>query len=142
MPLGLPVEPEVYRRKQRVPPRPPTRGSHDECWPATMVMPPHVAVRVCMSQSPPVRRYTMTCSTVGPAVGKGLVHGTLEIDGMGPPRQPPSAVITSRAPAILDPLLDGVGRKKPPKTTECTAPMRAHACIRDHGPRGISGPYR
>ncbi len=45
-----------------------------------------------------------------------------------PPRQPPSAVISSSAPASsMRSLSDGA--EKPPNTTEWIAPMRAHACI-------------
>jgi hypothetical protein len=45
-----------------------------------------------------------------------------------PPRQPPSAVMSSTAPASsMRSLSDSA--EKPPNTTEWMAPMRAQACI-------------
>ena len=45
-----------------------------------------------------------------------------------PPRQPPSAVISARAPASsMRSFSDSA--EKPPNTTEWIAPMRAQACI-------------
>jgi hypothetical protein len=45
-----------------------------------------------------------------------------------PPRICSSAVITAIAPASMMRSWR-LFAEKPPKTTECTAPMRAHACI-------------
>ena len=45
-----------------------------------------------------------------------------------PPRQPPSAVMTTRAPASSMRSRSDIA-EKPPNTTEWIAPMRAQACM-------------
>ena len=71
-----------------------------------------------------VRRTTSTCSIDGQsasASSAACLSGT-----MPPLRQPPSAVIsTLHSASLMRPASDCA--EKPPKTTECAAPMRAQA---------------
>jgi hypothetical protein len=76
--------------------------------------------------SSPVRRTTSTFSTDGQSLDR-LVDGGLERHGE-PRRNCPSEVITSLASASSM-RLRSASAEKPPKTTECGAPMRAHASM-------------
>ena len=79
-----------------------------------------------MSMAFSARRTTMTCSTLGHSATAsstaGLSGSTL------PRRKPPSAVITSFACASLMRSARALALN-PPNTTECVAPMRAHASM-------------
>ena len=79
-----------------------------------------------MATSPPVRRTTMTVSTLShffSASSTFAFSGTLR-----PPRRPSSAVMTMRhfESSMRWARLSG---EKPPNTMECTAPMRAQASM-------------
>jgi hypothetical protein len=45
-----------------------------------------------------------------------------------PPRICSSAVITIHGAGVVDAVAQALA-EKPPNTTECVAPMRAHACM-------------
>ena len=75
---------------------------------------------------PPVRRTTRTFSLPAQRFSASSVltlSGTLR-----PPRRPSSAVMTSLELASLMRLASESG-EKPPKTIECTAPMRVQASM-------------
>ena len=79
---------------------------------------------------PPVRRTTSTFFTSVPALAAILIAlSVLSLSGIGlPPRSPSSAVITKvELQSSMRPASDW--GEKPPKTTECTAPIRAQASI-------------
>ena len=79
-----------------------------------------------MAISLPQRRRTMTCSTLGVF---GRARSTLPLSSMiRPRRQPPSAVMISRAWQSLTRSLMA-SELNPPKMTVCTTPSRAHASI-------------
>ena len=79
-----------------------------------------------MGTSARVRRITMTSDTWGQS---SRASSTLRFRGMTlPPRRPSSAVMTIRLSQswIRPAMLSG---EKPPKITECTAPIRAQASM-------------
>ena len=83
-----------------------------------------------MSTGWPVRLSTITCFTVvGGCDGEESAASTFFLSGSWVPRrQPPSAVITATAWASW--LRSAIASlEKPPKITECTAPIRAQASI-------------
>ncbi len=82
----------------------------------------------CHATSCPVRRTTSTFWTIEPA---SLVSAssTAGLRALGAPRRyPPSAVMTVVAWASTIREFSA-SAEKPPNTTECGAPMRAHASI-------------
>ena len=100
------------------------------------VVPPHVAARLHVARA------------AGASIDDDLLHGraalgqrlvdrALSARPRWPPRQPPSAVMTSLAPASSMRSLTAFA-ENPPNTTEWIAPMRAQACIAITA-SGISG---
>ena len=84
----------------------------------------------------PVRFTTSTCCTDGvPLVSASSTAGFSAL--AAPRRYPPSAVTTSLASASLIRVLSA-SAENPPNTTECGAPMRAHASMVTTA-SGISG---
>ena len=85
----------------------------------------HTSLSV-QSTSWPVRRTTRTFSTLGQSATASSTAGlSAEAD---PRRYPPSEVITSFAWASSM-RLRSASEENPPKTTECGAPIRAHASM-------------
>ena len=80
-----------------------------------------------MATASPVRFSTMTFSTVSQPPASASSTACLSSTTL-PARQPPSAVMTSFAPASTIRSRSELA-EKPPKTTECVAPMRAQACM-------------
>ena len=77
--------------------------------------------------SPPVRRTTTTVFTSRPC--PSMAASVLAFSGiLRPPRTPSSAVITQVDSQSSIRLASASG-ENPPKTTECTAPMRAQASM-------------
>ncbi len=88
-----------------------------------------------MAAASPTRRTTRTRCTVGVSV---RAWSTLRLSGtIVPWRNPPSAVMTTFACASLIRSRSD-SAENPPKTTVCTAPIRAHASIAI-GSSGIMG---
>ena len=91
-----------------------------------LLVEPVVAARPASATSASVRRATSTVST---SDKPSIALSTVFLSGIFlPPRRPSLAVITMRQRASMmrsrsDSAL------KPPNTTECTAPIRAHASI-------------
>ncbi len=85
----------------------------------------------------PVRLSTMTRCTLAQPELSALSAAALSSIAC-PPRQPPSAVITSRA-SVSSMRSLSAGAEKPPNTTEWIAPMRLQACmaIRISGTSGM-----
>ena len=80
-------------------------------------------------------RPTMDASIVGHEASASSAWGLRPI--ALPRRQPPSAVMSTLAPqSLMRP--DSASAEKPPKTTVCGAPIRAHASIA-MGSSGIIG---
>ena len=75
----------------------------------------------------PVRLSTITRRTLLQPLASAWSAAALSSTAW-PPRQPPSAVITSLASVSMMRSLSA-GAEKPPNTTEWTAPMRLQACI-------------
>jgi len=74
----------------------------------------------------PVRRAT---STVVTSDSPSIAWSTMALSGTArPPRIPSFAVISTLQPASST-RSRSEAAEKPPNTTECTAPMRAHASI-------------
>lgn len=92
----------------------------------------------CIGTSASVRRATSTfCTTDRPCTASSTMalSGTRLL-----PRSPSFAVMTTFAPASSTRSLSA-SAEKPANTTECTAPMRAHASIA-YARSGIIGRYR
>ncbi len=86
----------------------------------------HRSRPLCIGTSCSVRRATSTVSTIDMP---SIARSTIALSGMRlPPRMPSLAVITTlqRASTMRS---RSASAAKPPNTTECTAPMRAHASI-------------
>mmetsp|Transcript_22204 Transcript_22204/g.35856 ORF Transcript_22204/g.35856 Transcript_22204/m.35856 type:complete len:208 (+) Transcript_22204:1478-2101(+) len=127
MPLGVPVDPEVYSMK---------RGASDSTHSHSQLASTaaisschHVSRPVTMGHSPASRRKTITESTAKSllALPSSRVASIWVLSWMGlAPRITASHVTitldcaSARRPRMASGL-------KPPNTTECTAPMRAHA---------------
>ncbi len=85
-----------------------------------------MSLSVHSMSSCPVRLTTSTFCTEGDAA---TASSTAGLSAMGLPRRwPPSQVMTSTASASSM-RLRSASAEKPPNTTECTAPMRAHASM-------------
>ena len=91
------------------------------------VVPPHVAAAV-HGVSMPVRRTTSTCSTVLASPAEMASSTAAFSDTALPRRYCPSVVITSLASASSIRAFSAAA-EYPAKTTECSAPSRAHASI-------------
>ncbi len=80
----------------------------------------------CQSMSPPVRLTVSTVCTLGHWLTASSV--CFLSSTFLPPRTPSSAVMTTRqSESRMRSFRDSA--EKPPKTTECTAPMRAQASM-------------
>ncbi|GAA3224641.1 hypothetical protein GCM10020256_33610 [Streptomyces thermocoprophilus] len=88
-------------------------------------MPPHVAALGPGDVLPGAAHHEHMLDVAG--LLDRLVHGGFSADGL-PRRQPPSAVMTTRASASWI-RVASASAEKPPKTTECAAPIRAQASI-------------
>ena len=125
-PLGAPVEPEVYRINSGSS-APIASASHSlDCLSTSSSN--HTSRPFFHSISPPVRFTTRTfLQTSVPS--RVSAASTFSFNGTClPPRTDSSAVITSLESAPITRWATASG-EKPPKTTECTAPMRAQASI-------------
>ena len=103
MPLGLPVEPEVYSRNSGCSASTHS-GSHAGAWPS-MTSCHHRSRLAFMATGLPVRLSTMTCLTLAQPPRSASSVLALSSTAL-PPRQPPSAVITSLAAGVLDAVLE------------------------------------
>ncbi len=123
IPFGLPVVPDVYRMNSGC-------SASNACascsFEAVATVSSQRTSRSCQPTSWPVRLTTRTFSTDGHCSTASSTMG-LSANGL-PLRKPPSAQITSFAPASSM-RLDRAAALKPPNTTEWGAPMRAHASI-------------
>ncbi len=124
MPLGFPVVPDVYRMNSGCSASNASGVCSGDC-PSTASC-HHLSRESSQATSWPVRRTTSTCSTI-PARSTASSTAGLSADGL-PRRYPPSAVMTTRASASWI-RVARASEEKPPKTTECAAPMRAQASI-------------
>ena len=126
MPLGLPVEPEVYRMNNGCSALTQV-GSHTSDWPFTTSC-SHTSRLVSQATLVPVRLYTTTLwmDSQPPSISASSTAGFNGISR--PPRNCPSAVSTAVAPASIMRSCRLLA-EKPPNTTEWIAPMRAHACM-------------
>ena len=135
MPFGLAVEPDVYSRYSMCSESTAT-GGQSSLWRSTMSC--HHTSRpgaMVTSAWSPSRRTTSTCSIDFDAVTASSA-APLRLAGL-PRRQPPSAVMSTFAPASsMRPAR--ASELKPPKTTVCGAPIRAQASMAI-GSSGIIG---
>ena len=124
IPFGFPVDPLVYKIK----------SGDSESIGTGAKSPDSFAIMSChhtsrpstIATSCPVRLRTTTCSTVGDFL---TASSTFAFSGKALPRRhPPSEVMTATASASL--FRSAIASlEKPPKMTECTAPILAHANI-------------
>mmetsp|Transcript_5521 Transcript_5521/g.16323 ORF Transcript_5521/g.16323 Transcript_5521/m.16323 type:complete len:212 (+) Transcript_5521:1103-1738(+) len=134
MPLGVPVDPEVYRMKSGCS-APTQRGSHSGFF---------VGIRSFHSTSRLIS-YSMgitSCPRRSSTIMLRTINGGIPFSGailqasfamsyrlIGLlPRMTPSQVMTTNARASTRRSASALA-EKPPKTTVCTAPIRAHASI-------------
>ena len=126
MPLGLPVEPEVYSRNSGCSAST-QAGSQLVGLALDRVAPPQVALRIHVHGHAGVLEHDDLLDATSQPSSSALSVAALSSTTL-PPRQPPSAVITKRAPASsMRSRSDSA--EKPPNTTEWMAPMRAQACM-------------
>ena len=124
MPLGLPVVPEVYRMNSGCS----ESKASGVCWSdwSSTSSCHHRSRPSVHSTSVSVRLTTSTCSMLGVFA---TASSTAAFSGAGLPRRYwPSAVITSLACASSM-RERSASAEKPPNTTLCVRPSRAHASI-------------
>ena len=124
MPFGLPVEPEVYMTNSGCSASKNSQSCSVEALPTTSCH--HTSRPSFHSTSCPVRLTTSTERTSGHFCSASSTAG-FSADG-APRRYPPSAVMTTRASQSMI-RSDSAVEEKPPNTTVCGAPSRAHASI-------------
>ncbi len=127
MPLGLAVVPLVYIRYRRSSASIGSQGQEPGSSAASAVNSCHQWSRPsCMDTSPPVRRSTTLCLTLGAAA---MASSAIFLSATGLPRRQASSWVTRYSQPMSFIRSDNESELNPPKTTVCGAPMRVHASI-------------